>query len=151
MRARETAGILAAGFGLEPQTADGLREPDCGIAEGRSDAEAWDLHAEQEAAWKAGVLDHKIPGGESFLEVRDRFVPFVEGLLIRHNAEAGSVLLVSHGSVLVNMLPLVLANVSVEFPRAGIRWRTAIPSKRRLSRRGCGARCGMGNVCDDTS
>ncbi len=77
-RARETAEILAAGFGLEPQIADGLREPDCGIAEGRSDPEAWDLHAGLEAAWKAGALDHRIPGGESFLDVRDRFVPFIE-------------------------------------------------------------------------
>ena len=71
-RARETAEILASGFELEPEIADGLREPDCGIAEGRSDPEAWDLHAEQEAAWKAGVLDHRIPGGESFLDVREQ-------------------------------------------------------------------------------
>ncbi len=114
-RARETGEILAAGFGLEAQIADALREPYCGIIEGRSDADAWKMHSDQEQAWEAGQFDYHIPEGESFNDVRDRFLPFVEQLLARHREDSGSIVMVSHGSILRNMLPLILMNISVDF------------------------------------
>ncbi len=117
-RARETAQILAAGLGLEAQIADALREPFCGIIEGRSDADAWRMHAEQEQAWRAGQHDFHIPEGESFNDVRARFLPFMEGVAARHREDTGSLVLVSHGSILINMLPRFLRNIDVDFARA---------------------------------
>lgn len=118
MRARETAQIVAEGFRLAVETMDGLREPYCGIVEGRNDEEAWKMHFAQEQAWRAGEFDYHIPGGESFNDIRNRFLPAVEQIFSRHRDTAGSVVIVSHGSVLCNMLPLILSNVDVDFARA---------------------------------
>lgn len=112
LRAVETSIIVAGRLGLEYEVADGLREFDCGIAEGRADGEAWQL-------WQAAVdnwTEHRrwewrIPEGESFCEIRDRFVPFVESLVAQYRESAATLLCVSHGGVLSMMLPLVLANV----------------------------------------
>ena len=112
LRAIETSIIVADRLGLEYEVADGLREFDCGIAEGRTDQEAWQL-------WQAAVdnwrehrrWEWRIPGGESFCDIRDRFVPFVEGLVAQYRESDANLLCVSHGGVLWMMLPLVLANV----------------------------------------
>jgi len=112
LRAVETSIIVAGRLGLEYEVAGGLREFDCGIAEGRADQEAWEL-------WQAAVdnwMEHRrwewrIPGGESFCDMGDRFVPFVEGLVAHYRESAANLLCVSHGGVLWMMLPLVLANV----------------------------------------
>ncbi len=50
MRAKETADIIAAALRTDVQIADALREPDCGVLEGRGDEEAWNYHATQEMA-----------------------------------------------------------------------------------------------------
>lgn len=112
LRALETTVIVAHRLGLEYEVADGLREFDCGIAEGRTDQEAWQL-------WQAAVdnwTEHRrwewrIPEGESFCDIRNRFVPFVEGLVAQYRESDAALLCVSHGGVLWMMLPLVLANV----------------------------------------
>src|SRR5512136_313555 len=44
IRAVQTAQIVAASNGLPLEIADALREPDCGIMEGRADEEAWAEH-----------------------------------------------------------------------------------------------------------
>ena len=114
-RAKGTAEIIAVAFGLEVELVDGLREPECGIIEGRNDAEAWRLHAAQELAWGAGSHDYRIPGGESFTDVQQRFIPGVNRIIAKHGSDAGAVILVSHGSVLRNMLPLILSNIDTGF------------------------------------
>jgi hypothetical protein len=82
LRAVETANILSEALGLVVQTTDALREFDCGVAEGRSDAQALRLHRQLMEDWLSGRdLQAKIEGGESYAQVRDRFVPFVERLL----------------------------------------------------------------------
>ncbi len=115
--ARETAEILAAGFGLPVEIADALREPDCGEIEGHSDEAAWRRHAAQEEAWNTGKSEYRIPGGKSFDDVRGRFVPFVNRVLVERRDEAGSVVMVSHGSVLVHTLPLLLSNIQPDLAR----------------------------------
>lgn len=69
MRAKETAEIIAAGLRTDVQIADVLREPDCGVFEGRGDEEAWNDHATQEREWQQGNYDYGSPGGESFRDV----------------------------------------------------------------------------------
>ena len=117
-RAAQTADIVAAGLGLEVELADALREPDCGEIEQRGDAAAWAMHARQTRAWQEGDLDYRVPGGESFRDVMGRFLPFVQDVLLRHKDDPGDMVLISHGSVLVNMLPLILPNIQVDFARA---------------------------------
>ena len=115
-RARETAEILAAAFHQNYQVTEALREYDCGILEDQSDEGSWKLHREIAEDW---VLNHnysrKPEGGESFLEIQNRFVPFVENLLRKRSDQDEHVLLVGHGGLFQLMLPLVLSNVDDVF------------------------------------
>ena len=58
---------------------DALREFDCGIIEGKSDPQSWQIHIQTRQAW----FLHKewakrIEGGESFLDIQARFLPFID-------------------------------------------------------------------------
>ena len=73
LRAQETAQIVSERVGLPLMTTDALREFDCGIAEGRGDAEAWQLLNDVVADWSnRHNYDQRIEGGESFNDMLDR-------------------------------------------------------------------------------
>jgi len=116
-RARETAQIIATGLGLEVEIKDGLREPFCGEIEGRGDYVAWELHAKQEKEWSQGNHDFRIPGGESRNDVENRFILVIEDLLLKLHEMPADVIVVSHGSILINMLPQILTNIQPDFAR----------------------------------
>ena len=50
----------------------------------------------------------RIDGGESFFQVRDRFVPFIEQVVDRYRGSEAAVVCVAHGGIYRMMLPLVL-------------------------------------------
>jgi len=112
LRAVQTGEILARQLGCPCQAAPELGEFDCGELEGRSDDAGWALYAEIVRAW---LLDRhwsrSFPGGESYDDVRARFVPFVQRL----SAAGENVLLVGHGGTYRCMLPLVLDNLTVDY------------------------------------
>jgi probable phosphoglycerate mutase len=116
LRAQQTADILAHKLGAPVHLADALREFDCGLVEGRGDDEAWHAHHAVVEAWNKGDYLFCIPEGESFNDLRARFVPFVEGLVKEYAQSDGAVVLISHGSMLHQMLPLVLSNIDADFP-----------------------------------
>ena len=95
--------------------AEALGECDCGVCEGRGDAIAWALHAAVMGRWRAGDTAAHIAGGESLDDVRRRFVPFVAALC--DQLGDGAAVVVTHGALLVSMLPLVLEGFPIE--RAG--------------------------------
>ena len=118
LRAMQTAEILSETLGLRYEATDALREFDCGVAEGRSDAEAWELHRQVMEDWlRRGKHSARIPEGESFVEVKNRFVPFVEHLLEEQDG-AEAPILVGHGGLYLCMLPLILVNVEPGDARA---------------------------------
>jgi broad specificity phosphatase PhoE len=122
LRAVQTGEILAEALDLVCEFTDALREFDCGIAEGRSDPEAWELHRDIMERWLLHRQhDARIPEGESFGEIRSRFVRFVGGLL-EAQEPADSSILVGHGGLYECMLPLVLVNLErgpeLPFPNA---------------------------------
>ena len=123
-RARETAQLIGAQLHLTPVIADGLREPDRGFVEGRSDDEAWRIHDDVARRW---LIEHehdaRLVGGESFNDIRARFTAFVDELIARHGNTNDVVLCIAHGSVLMMMLPLLLSNVPVGFP-----WTRSFPN-----------------------
>ncbi len=114
LRARQTAEIVSELLHLPVEISDALREPDCGIIEGRSDEAAWAEHARVWDAWDEQRCDERVEGGESFNDVRARFKPFIDRLSIEHDA-ADQLLLISHGQLLMTMLPLLLANAAQIF------------------------------------
>jgi broad specificity phosphatase PhoE len=112
LRAVETSVIVANRLDLDYEVTDALREYDCGILEGRSDEASWRTWRELFDAWAIHQqYDRRIEGGESFRDLRDRFVPFIRGVVSRYENTRHDILCVSHGGVYQMMLPIILKNV----------------------------------------
>jgi len=143
-RAAETAQIVAASKGLPVEMTDALREPDCGIMEGRGDEAAWAEHDRVVLEWATQRFNSRIEGGESYNDLRARFVPFVDRLVAAHGGIGRNILLITHGSLLYLMLPLVLTNIELvsvgeyPMPNAGI-----IIAEERANALVCLAWCGV--------
>jgi broad specificity phosphatase PhoE len=116
LRAVETAAILAGRLRVSYTITDALNEWDCGEAEGKSDEESWQKHHELMEAWlHLGQWEKRIPGGESLLDVRKRFKPFVQELITTTKDKTHPLILVGHGGLFICMLPLLLMNLSPDF------------------------------------
>jgi broad specificity phosphatase PhoE len=116
LRAQQTAEIVSLALGLPFELADALREPDCGIIEGRSDEAAWLEHGRVWTAWlEQHQYDEHIEGGESCNDIRARFNPFLDRLLRDHGATADQLLLISHGALIYTMLSITLSNAEATF------------------------------------
>ena len=116
LRAVQTAEILSEALGVGFEITDALREYDCGILEGTSGPETWAAFlALREAWWPGRQWERRIEGGESFLDMRARFVPFIDELLAVDDRSNKALVLIGHGGLYLSMLPLVLVNVDFEF------------------------------------
>jgi len=120
-RAAHTAAIVASARNLPLQVAPALREYDVGDFEGQEygGIHAWRMRAydENEARWRAGDSGHRLAGGESLDELRQRVHGFVHDLQARH-AASDAILLVGHGGVFRVTLPGLLENVTFGFSHA---------------------------------
>jgi len=115
LRARETADILSKTLDTPYQISEALREYDCGILEGKSDDVSWMLHRKYFNDWTLHQnYISKPEGGESFVDIQDRFLPFTVSL--KHN-KADNILLIGHGGLFQLMLPLILTNIDNDFVR----------------------------------
>ena len=115
-RAKETADIVSRAFYLPYQVTEALREYDCGYLEGKSDDESWKQHRRYYEDW---TLHHnynsKPTAGESFMDIQNRSLPFIESLKHRSNDH---ILLIGHGGLFQLLLPLVLTNIDDEFVKS---------------------------------
>jgi 2,3-bisphosphoglycerate-dependent phosphoglycerate mutase len=108
-RAVETAQILSTSLDIPYETTDALREFDCGIAEGHTEAWAWDLHRWVWDEWIHNRPDSCIEGGgESQTALLNRFVPFVNGLVAEKKDTTESLVLIGHGGLYWAVLPRLL-------------------------------------------
>jgi broad specificity phosphatase PhoE len=115
LRAIQTAEILAHDLVAPVEISDALREPDCGIAEGRSDPTAWEMHDKVMREWLENKnWDARIEQGESFNDLRARFLPFLESIT-QDARDEDNLVLVIHGALCICMLPLVLRNIDSQF------------------------------------
>lgn len=96
-RAQQTAAPVAAAHGLDVTVHDGVHEVFLGDLEGRSDREAREHFDTVYAAWCAGDLDVRLPGGESAHDLRVRYLPVVERIT---DGVHSDVVLVSHGAAI---------------------------------------------------
>jgi broad specificity phosphatase PhoE len=112
LRSEETAQILAQRLGVDFTITDALREFDTGIYEGTRDPKGWEAHKQVGDAWMRGEWDQRMQGGESLLDLRARFMPFIRDLIRQYKDQSGSLVLVSHGGLYCSILPLALENVS---------------------------------------
>ena len=115
-RAVQTAQILADCLRAPLEISEALREWDVGIYEGTSDPAGWELHRQVQDDWFIHrKFDSRMPGGESYLDIQRRFVPFIDRLTQRGDGQ--SLVLVGHGGLFQAMLPAILSNVSTVFAR----------------------------------
>lgn len=122
LRALQTAERVAGQLSTAPevQLAPALCEPDLGELEERGDDAAWRLHDDLYQRWWIEQEDEaRMPGGESFSDLKARFFPFIDTLLEQYGAEPDAeVLLVGHSGIFLCMLPLLLRNVSTDFAQS---------------------------------
>lgn len=97
MRARETAGAIAARHGLEVRTTRDLREVNYGDWEGLTEAEIAEQYPDIFPKWRTDAANTRIPGGESFNEMKDRAFPAFLDIATRHQCE--DIAIVAHKSV----------------------------------------------------
>jgi 2,3-bisphosphoglycerate-dependent phosphoglycerate mutase len=118
LRALQTAEILSQALHVDYEVTDALREYDCGVLEGKSDAATWQTHADVSNSWLIrGDWQARCEGGESFEEIRQRFVPFIETLTGPAGGSSEEFILVGHGGTYRCMLPQILRNVDFAFTR----------------------------------
>jgi broad specificity phosphatase PhoE len=116
LRAQQTAEILNTPHGLAIQTTPALSEHHVGDLDGRTDDAAWDEYAQLFATWIVKRdPDARRDGGESFNDMRARFVPFLDEVVQTYGDSDANILLVAHAGIFHAMLPSVLANVDYAF------------------------------------
>jgi broad specificity phosphatase PhoE len=113
LRARQSADIISARLGIEYVIASAIAEYDVGELEGKSDAASWQRYYAVRDAWfRDKDWTARIAGGESFEDIRARFVPFVEALVA--SPPPGPILLLGHGGTFNCMLPIIVSNVTFD-------------------------------------
>jgi broad specificity phosphatase PhoE len=110
-RAVQTAEIAAARLGVSVTTREGLREFSVGSLSG---SRAEDPFADTYAAWLAGDLERRLPGGETGAELRHRMHHVLHEIAERHRGE--TVLAISHGGLMRLTLPLMLTREPADPP-----------------------------------
>jgi broad specificity phosphatase PhoE len=116
LRAVQTAQIVSEELAIPYEVTDALQEYDCGILEGKADAASWELYEGVSAAWlRDKDWEARIEGGESFVDIRRRFVPFIERLVEESTGSSQTLIAVGHGGLYRCMLPLVLGNIDFDF------------------------------------
>ena len=97
-RARRTAEIIAGPHNLNVQTSKNLREINYGEWEGLSISDVKSNYGEDVFdMWASDPVNYRIPGGETFGELRDRAAPEVERIASAHPGQ--TVVIVAHRSV----------------------------------------------------
>lgn len=115
MRAVQTSQILCACWQASFTITEALREYDVGIFEGRSTDDGWQAKQQVEEAWYVrGETSRSLPDGESYLDIRARFVPFIDSLVRDERYFNATLALVSHGGLFNAMLPEVISNLPRE-------------------------------------
>ena len=112
-RAVETASILNQELNLPLLLRDELREFDVGNLEGRSGFLAWAAFGYLWRTWfEKHRFTYRIHGGESFLDVKARFLEFINELITLYGSSDASILCVTHGGTLRIGLPYLLTGLT---------------------------------------
>lgn len=111
-RAEETAEIVGKRLAVPVEVIPGLEEMDFGVCEGKSWLQAKAEYAKEIEEWEENKRHHKIPGGESYQDVLERF--FSAWSLIKKklkeqpafSLQEKDILLVTHGALIMLLLAM---------------------------------------------
>lgn len=114
LRAIETSEVISKRLGLNYTISNELTEFDVGVFEDKSNDESWNRFCDLLDDWLIRKnWDSKIEEGESFNDIKARFLPFINNLKVIHH-ENSNILLIGHGGTFKCIFPLILSNVDFE-------------------------------------
>ncbi len=96
-RAVKSAEVIAGPHAVKPVVVKAFRERNFGIWEGMSFNEIKEKYPEEFNAWADNPLEFSPMQGESTIEVKDRALKALNGVLEKHKDE--SIAIVSHGGI----------------------------------------------------
>jgi broad specificity phosphatase PhoE len=111
-RAQLTAAPLAKSLRLPVQVREGLREISAGDLEMNNDKASVETYHSISFGWSAGLLDERMPGGETGREVFGRFDAVVAEMA---STGAGTVACVAHGQIIRAWVGARSTNVNADF------------------------------------
>jgi broad specificity phosphatase PhoE len=114
-RAFDTAQAVAVHHHLKVQIDHALAEMDMGSIDGLDLAEVKESQADFWKRWRQEDYSVALPGGESPLQVQERALGAVQGIIGRHRA--GSVVVVSHAISLQTIITALLGAPLSSFVR----------------------------------
>ncbi|TWS21442.1 histidine phosphatase family protein [Tsukamurella asaccharolytica] len=99
LRAQQTAGHIAAEWGVATSAVDGVHEVQAGDLEGFNDEDSIEVFRDVVRRWYAGEPTAAMPGGESAEDLLARYLPAVDAIRAEHLPH-GDAYLVSHGAAI---------------------------------------------------
>ena len=116
-RAFETASIIGAAVGMEPEPREPLAEINVGRAAGLTVQQWVEQHPEQERGWTLEGIDFEWPGGESGRQLGQRVATELDRMIEQHRGEDGTVVAVSHGGALAWAIGYLLRESLERWPQ----------------------------------
>ncbi len=116
-RAAQTAAEIGAELSMATIEVDGIHEVQAGELEDRTDDDAIASFNSVYQRWHQGDLGARMPGGESGLQVLDRYLPVIGDLRVRYLEDeqwTDDIVVVSHGAA-IRLAAAVLAGVDPSF------------------------------------
>jgi len=114
LRAVQTADAIAFKHKQTLTLAPEVVEINLGIVPGRDNLN--EVYVNLSRRWLIEKDDQFRHGeGESFAQVKARFMPFAKNLVEQHKNDSGVIVVVAHGATLAFMLPQIVDNVPARF------------------------------------
>ncbi len=101
-RAAKGARLISERHSVEPVSIKELRELSYGIWEGKRVEDIKNLYPEEFRARYDDILNYRIQNGETLLEMRERVLPAVKGIINKHTGD--SIAIVAHAGVIKILL-----------------------------------------------
>jgi broad specificity phosphatase PhoE len=114
-RTRETAAEISRVLGVQVEFDDALKEIAAGDIDGMTFEEVAERHSDFFKHWMSGDPSLRLPGGESFMDLRDRAWPALQRIVAEHNGD--DVIVVSHTLAIMSIVASALGMEIADFRR----------------------------------
>jgi len=114
-RTRETAAEISRVLGVQVKFDDALKEIAAGNIDGLTFEEVAENHSDFFQHWMRGDPSLCLPGGESFMDLRNRTWPLLQRIVSEHTD--GDVIIVSHTLAIMSIIAAALGMATADFRR----------------------------------
>jgi broad specificity phosphatase PhoE len=114
-RTGETAAEISRVLGVQVKFDDALKEIAAGDIDGLTFEEVAENHGDFFQQWMRGDPSLRLPGGESFMDLRNRTWPLLQRIVADHTD--GDVIIVSHTLAIMSIIAAALGMTATNFRR----------------------------------